>query len=126
MFTHAHLCAFTVPSQAAAISGGKQQSQTSQQAPQPAIRGKTLPDGRKVMLAYFVGGVSFMEIAAMRHLSCQPDFPYRIVVCTTKLVNGNTLVQSVQEDIKNGLVAGTAAAPAGSGSGSGSSYWTPR
>lgn len=82
------------------------------------------------MLAYFVGGVSFMEIAAMRQLSRQPDFPYRIVVCTTKLVNGNTLVQSLQEEIRNGLLLSEAeAGPSGgrgAAAGGASSYWTPR
>lgn len=28
---------------------------------------------RKVMLVYFIGGVTFMEIAALRYLSKQPD-----------------------------------------------------
>ena len=52
------------------------------------------------MLVYFIGGVTFMEIAALRFLSTQPDFPFRIVICTTKLINGDTFLQSlVSEDI---------------------------
>ena len=91
------------------------------------MSGKTLPNGRKVMLVYFIGGVSFMEIAAMRQLSRQADFPYQIVVCTTKLINGNTLVQSMQEDIRNGLLVSSGPAPSGAApSGASSSYWTPR
>lgn len=106
-------------------------SSSSQQQPPPllppAVAGKTLPNGRKVMLVYFVGGVSFMEVAALRQLSRQPDFPYQVVVCTTKLVNGNTLVQSLQEDIRNGLLAaGAEAGPATAGASGGASYWTPR
>lgn len=78
------------------------------------------------MLAYFVGGVSFMEIAALRQLSRQPDFPFQIVVCTTKLINGNTLVQSLQEDIRNGLLVGGEAGVAAGSAGPATSYWTPR
>lgn len=65
--------------------------------------GKTLPSGKKVMLVYFIGGVSFMEIAAMRYLSRQKDFPYQIIVCTTKLINGNVFVESTIEDLQNQL-----------------------
>lgn len=105
--------------------------QQQQQPPSPspsatiATGGKILPNGRKVMLAYFVGGVSFMEIAALRQLSRQPDFPFQIVVCTTKLINGNTLVQSLQEDIRNGLLVGGEGGLAGA-AGPATSYWTPR
>ena len=51
--------------------------------------------GKKVMVVYFIGGVTFAEIAALRFLSEKADFPYRIIVCTTKLVNGNTLMKSL-------------------------------
>ncbi|KAG6964941.1 hypothetical protein JG688_00007464 [Phytophthora aleatoria] len=49
---------------------------------------------RKVLLVYYLGGVTFMEIAALRHLSRQPDCPYDIIVATTKIVNGDTLLKS--------------------------------
>ena len=103
-----------------------QQQQPAPSSAAAAAGGKTLPNGRKVMLAYFVGGVSFMEIAALRQLSRQPDFPFQIVVCTTKLINGNTLVQSLQEDIRNGLLAGGEAGVAAGSAGPATSYWTPR
>ena len=67
------------------------------------VGGKMLPSGKKVMLVYFIGGVSFMEIAAMRYLSRQKDFPYQIIVCTTKLINGNVFVESTIEDLQNQL-----------------------
>lgn len=65
--------------------------------------GKMLSSGKKVMLVYFIGGVSFMEIAAMRFLSRQKNFPYQIIVCTTKLINGNVFVESIIEDLQNQL-----------------------
>ncbi len=70
----------------------------------PVVDGKTLPaSGKKVMLVYLVGGVTFMEIAAMRYLSKQKDFPYQIVVCSTKLINGNSFIKSTYEDLHNML-----------------------
>lgn len=56
--------------------------------------------GKKVMLVFFVGGVTFMEIAALRFLSRQANFPYTIIVATTKLVNGNTFIRSIMPDLQ--------------------------
>ncbi|KAL7429091.1 hypothetical protein ACHAXH_004681 [Discostella pseudostelligera] len=50
---------------------------------------------KPVLLVYFVGGVTFMELAAMRYLSRRPSFPYNIVCCTTEIVNGGTLLKSL-------------------------------
>eukprot|EP00804_Cyclotella_cryptica_P022461 CCRYP_015090-RA/>CCRYP_015090-RA protein AED:0.00 eAED:0.00 QI:44/1/1/1/1/1/2/2000/882 len=50
---------------------------------------------KPVLLLYFVGGVTYMEIAALRFLSKRPSFPYTIVCCTTEIVNGTTLLQSL-------------------------------
>ncbi|ETV82675.1 hypothetical protein, variant 2 [Aphanomyces astaci] len=52
-------------------------------------------DERKVMVVFFVGGVTFMEIAALRHLSKQPECPFDIVIATTKILNGNGLIKSI-------------------------------
>jgi hypothetical protein len=38
------------------------------------------PEERKVMLVYFVGGVTFMEIAALRHISRQYDCKYFLYI----------------------------------------------
>jgi len=50
---------------------------------------------KPVLLVYFVGGVTFMELAALRFLSRRPSFPYNIVCCTTEIVNGGTLLRSL-------------------------------
>mmetsp|Transcript_5735 Transcript_5735/g.8136 ORF Transcript_5735/g.8136 Transcript_5735/m.8136 type:complete len:433 (+) Transcript_5735:1-1299(+) len=50
---------------------------------------------KPALLVFFVGGVTFMEIAAMRFLSKRPSFPYHIICCTTKVINGSTLLQSL-------------------------------
>lgn len=59
---------------------------------------------KKVMLAYFIGGITFLEVAALRFLSDQPDFPYRIVICTTKLINGGTFMKSLVHDVTTSRV----------------------
>jgi len=54
--------------------------------------------GKKVLAVFFIGGVTFMEIAALRFLSDKPDFPFSILICTTKIVNGNTLMGTFAHD----------------------------
>ncbi|TYZ67716.1 hypothetical protein PybrP1_002183 [[Pythium] brassicae (nom. inval.)] len=49
---------------------------------------------RKVMLVYYLGGVTYMEIAALRHISRQPECPFDIIVATTKIINGDSLLKS--------------------------------
>jgi hypothetical protein len=50
---------------------------------------------KKVMMVYFVGGVTFLEISALRFISKQPYCPYEIIVATTKITNGNSLMKSL-------------------------------
>ena len=53
--------------------------------------------GKKpILIVWYVGGVTHMELAALRFLSRKPTFPYNIVCCTTKVINGTTLMQSLQ------------------------------
>lgn len=53
------------------------------------------PD-KKTMLLFVVGGLSYIEIAAFRYLSNDATFPYRIMLATTKIVNGSTLISSLK------------------------------
>ena len=50
---------------------------------------------KKVMLVYMVGGLTYLEVAALRQLSRHPLFPYTILIATTKLVSPNTLLASM-------------------------------
>ena len=61
------------------------------------IHSESSNDAKKkpVLLVYFVGGVTYMEIAALRFLSKRPSFPYTVVICTTEIVNGRKLLQSL-------------------------------
>ena len=52
-------------------------------------------DNKPVLLVYFVGGITYMEVAALRFLGKRPSFPYNIVCCATEIVNGETLLRSL-------------------------------
>ena len=59
-------------------------------------RGNQQASGKKpLLLVYYVGGITYMEVAALRFLSKRPSFPYTIVCCTTEIVNGETLLRSL-------------------------------
>lgn len=47
----------------------------------------------ETVLVVFIGGVTFSEISALRWLGSRPEWPYRFLVLTTKIINGRTLLQ---------------------------------
>jgi len=50
-------------------------------------------NGRKpTLLVVYVGGLTYMEIAALRFLSKRASFPYHIIAVATKIVNGGSLL----------------------------------
>lgn len=51
---------------------------------------------KPVLLVYFVGGLTYAEIASIRFLSKKLSFPFKVIMCTTKIVNGSTFLQSLQ------------------------------
>jgi vacuolar protein sorting-associated protein 33A len=50
---------------------------------------------KPVLVVVYIGGVSYMEITALRFLSKRPNFPYHIIICTTNILNGNTFLKSL-------------------------------
>ncbi|KAL2601502.1 hypothetical protein AAZV13_10G172000 [Glycine max] len=59
-----------------------------------------VPDGRRaVVLVVFVGGVTFAEISALRFLCTQEGMAYDLIIATTKIVNGQTLVETFMEKL---------------------------
>eukprot|EP00752_Nemacystus_decipiens_P003730 g3436.t1 len=58
---------------------------------------------KKVMLVYFIGGVTYMEIAALRFLNKQREFPYDIVIATTKIANGDEFLGTLMPNFDNCL-----------------------
>jgi len=51
-----------------------------------------------VTLVFYIGGITFTEIAALRWLSEQNHYG-EIVIATTKLINGNTLLSAAIENV---------------------------
>lgn len=50
---------------------------------------------KPTLIVFFVGGVTHMEIAALRFLSKRSSFPYHIICVTTKVINGGTMLRSL-------------------------------
>jgi hypothetical protein len=50
---------------------------------------------KPVLMVLYVGGVTYMELAALRFLSKRASFPYTIICLTTKIINGNSVLESL-------------------------------
>eukprot|EP00163_Fabomonas_tropica_P032762 TRINITY_DN8359_c0_g1_i1.p1 TRINITY_DN8359_c0_g1~~TRINITY_DN8359_c0_g1_i1.p1 ORF type:complete len:600 (+),score=140.03 TRINITY_DN8359_c0_g1_i1:778-2577(+) len=61
---------------------------------------------RNVTLVYFIGGVTYAEISAIRFLAQQEEGNRDYIIATTKLINGDTLLESVFEEVDNNLLIG--------------------
>lgn len=55
------------------------------------------PGENRVTLVFFLGGVTFAEIAALRFLSQLEDGGTEYVIATTKLMNGNSWIEALME-----------------------------
>ncbi|XP_015592749.1 vacuolar protein sorting-associated protein 33A [Cephus cinctus] len=55
----------------------------------------------KLVLVFFIGGCTYAEISALRFLSQQEELNVEFVVGTTKLINGNTFLTSLMEDLES-------------------------
>ncbi|XP_026314252.1 vacuolar protein sorting-associated protein 33A [Hyposmocoma kahamanoa] len=51
----------------------------------------------RVILVFFLGGCTYNEISALRSISQQEDSNVEFVILTTKLINGNTFVESLMD-----------------------------
>ncbi|KAG7303577.1 hypothetical protein JYU34_012106 [Plutella xylostella] len=51
----------------------------------------------RVILVFFIGGCTYHEISALRTISQQEDANVEFVVLTTKLINGNTFLETLIE-----------------------------
>jgi hypothetical protein len=54
--------------------------------------------GKPVMLVVLVGGITIMEIAALRFLSKDPSFPFSILIATSKVVSSTSIINSIHVD----------------------------
>ncbi|XP_028621976.1 vacuolar protein sorting-associated protein 33A isoform X1 [Grammomys surdaster] len=63
------------------------------------LQKKRQPGENRVTLVFFLGGVTFAEIAALRFLSQLEDGGTEYVIATTKLMNGNSWIESLMEKL---------------------------
>uniref|UniRef100_A0A1D1ZIJ7 Vacuolar protein sorting-associated protein 33 n=1 Tax=Anthurium amnicola TaxID=1678845 RepID=A0A1D1ZIJ7_9ARAE len=61
----------------------------------PASLERTADGHRTLVLVVFIGGVTSGEISALRFLSSQEGMGYDFIVGTTKIVNGDTLLETL-------------------------------
>ena len=65
-----------------------------------ASRAKQVLEGRggkKTTIVFFLGGVTFAEIAALRFVARQEEERRRIVICTTSVLSGEKMVRSAMK-----------------------------
>ena len=90
-----------LPGPAIEIRQAVNRPESLQQAVAAAAPQQRAPAGagqdKPVMMVFFVGGITYMEIAALRFLSRAEAFPYRILIGTTKITSGSQLLQSLAE-----------------------------
>lgn len=53
----------------------------------------------RTTLVFFLGGVTYAEIAALRFLSQMEDSGMEYIIATTKLINGTTWIKTLMEGI---------------------------
>ncbi len=58
---------------------------------------------KPVTLVFFLGGVTYAEISALRYLSERDNASREYMVATTQLLNGDTMLTEVMEKIENNL-----------------------
>ncbi|KAL9650605.1 hypothetical protein ABK040_006406 [Willaertia magna] len=58
--------------------------------------------GKKVVLVYFIGGVTFSELAAISYLNERSN-DCEFIVATTKLINGSSFIEALMDDCGNGF-----------------------
>jgi hypothetical protein len=51
---------------------------------------------KRVAMILVIGGISYLEISALRFLSNEPSFPYRIIIATTRVMNGRTFLSAME------------------------------
>ena len=53
------------------------------------------PDGRRLVVVYFIGGITFSEISAIRFLNERPSASCLYLIATTKVTSGETWLNSM-------------------------------
>jgi len=71
---------------------------TSSNDPAADFSGTKKAKRKKVLVVVVVGGISVLEMAALRCLSRDPDFPYHVVLAATEVLSSASLVRSCFTD----------------------------
>lgn len=61
-----------------------------------------LPNSKKIILVFVIGGITMAEISALRYLN-QTQQKYEFYIATTKLINGGTFIKSMFEQVNSPL-----------------------
>ena len=69
----------------------------------PVMMGARPENMKKKVLVYFIGGVTFAEIAAIRFLNARPDSTVKLIVATTQIISGNKCVNQMRTSLVNKL-----------------------
>ncbi|XP_064620960.1 vacuolar protein sorting-associated protein 33A-like [Lineus longissimus] len=55
---------------------------------------------QKVTLVFFIGGVTYAEIAALRYLASTDDAPTDYIIATTKIINSTNWMKSIMDELE--------------------------
>jgi hypothetical protein len=58
---------------------------------------------RRIILVFFVGGVTYAEISAIRYLNKKHGGDVTYVIATTHIVNSKNFISSISDNIENEL-----------------------
>jgi len=53
--------------------------------------------GIKTVFVFFLGGITFTEIAALRFIARKESARRRIIICTTGIISGNRMIDAAME-----------------------------
>ena len=53
---------------------------------------------KPILLVFYLGGVCYSEIAALRFLSSKHDCPYKVCIAATSICNGTSLIRNCSSD----------------------------
>ena len=80
------------------------QQQKSDRHKQPKLKAQQKSDAmsaHKTVLVFFVGGVTYAEISAIRMLEARPNTPWKFIVASTSIVRGNDIINAfIDQDLK--------------------------
>ncbi|KZF26012.1 Sec1-like protein [Xylona heveae TC161] len=71
-----------------------------QRGEEKAVRARQILNGqneRKTVVVFFLGGISFAEIAALRYIAKQEEARRQIIICTTSIISGNRMMDAATE-----------------------------